>query len=69
MICFFALSSIAVVAARLHELLGIVELALFPCVFYTVLPKYYGRTAVCVIGTIELAFTLFIWKLLDFAMA
>ena len=69
MACFFVFSSIAVVAARLHELLGIVELALFPCVFYTIRPQYFGKTAVCVIGTIELVFTLFIWKLLDFAMA
>ena len=69
MVCFFLFSSIAVVAARLHELLGIVELALFPCVFYTIRPQYFGKIAVCVIGTIELAFTLFIWKLLDFAMA
>ena len=69
MACFFVFSSIAVVAARLHELLGVVELALFPCVFYTIRPQYYGRTAVCAIGTIELVFTLFIWKLLDFSMA
>lgn len=69
MACFFVFSSIAVVAARLHELLGIVELVLFPCVFYTIRPQYFGKAAVCVIGTIELVFTLFIWKLLDFAMA
>ena len=68
MACFFALSSISVVAGRLHELLGIVELALFPCVCYTIRPQYYGKIAVCAIGLIEFVFTLFIWKLLDFAM-
>ena len=68
MICFFALSSISVVAARLHELLGIVELALFPCVCYTIRPQYFGKMAVCVLGAIELFFTLFVWELLDFAM-
>ena len=69
MACFFALSSISVVAGRLHELLGIVELALFPCVCYTLRPQYYGKIAVCMIGLIEFVFTLFIWELLDFAMA
>ena len=68
MACFFALSSISVVAGRLHELLGIVELALFPCVCHTIRPQFYGKIAVCVIGAIEMIFTLFIWKLLDFAM-
>lgn len=68
MACFFALSSISVVAGRLHELLGIVELALFPCVCYTIRPQYYGKIAVCAIGALELFFTLFIWELLDFAM-
>ena len=66
--CFFALSSISVVAGRLHELLGIVELALFPCVCYTIRPQFYGKIAVCAIGAIEMIFTLFIWELLDFAM-
>lgn len=68
MVCFFALSSISVVAARLHELLGIVELALFPCVCYTIRPQHYGKIAVCVIGAIEFFYTLFVWELLDFAM-
>ena len=68
MACFFALSSISVVAGRLHELLGIVELALFPCVCYTKRPQYYGRIAVCFIGAVEMYFTLFVWELLDFAM-
>ena len=68
MACFFALSSISVVAGRLHELLGIVELALFPCVCYTIRPQYYVKIAVCAIGAIELFFTLFVWELLDFAM-
>ena len=68
MACFFALSSISVVAGRLHELLGIVELALFPCVCYTIRPQYYGKIAVCMIGIIEFIFILFIWELLDFAM-
>lgn len=63
MVCFFALSSIAVVAARLHELLGIVELALFPCVFYSIRPHYCGKIAVCAIGLLELFFTLFVWEL------
>jgi len=69
MFCFFALSSISVVAARLHELLGIVELALFPCVCYTIYPQHYGKIAVCFIAAVEIYYTLFIWELLDFTIA
>ena len=69
MVCFFAFSSISVVASRLHDLLGVVELALFPCVIYTIRPDYYGKAVVCLIGIIEFVFTLFIWDLLDFKMA
>lgn len=69
MVCFFAFSSISVVASRLHDLLGVVELALFPCVIYTIRPDYYGKAVVCLIGITEFVFTLFIWDLLDFKMA
>jgi len=67
--CYYAFSSIAVMAARLHELLAIVEVALLPCICYTIRPQLYGKIAVCIVGVIELTFTLFIWKLLDFSMA
>lgn len=69
MACYFALSSVTVVAGRMHELLGIVELAILPCVCYTIRPQYYGKIAVCLIGVIELYYTLFVWELLDFTMA
>ena len=46
MFFFFAFSSVSVVAGRFQELLGIVELALFPCVCYTFRPQYYGKIAV-----------------------
>ncbi len=65
---FFALSSISVVAGRFQELLGIVELALFPCVFYTIRPQYFGKIAVCFIAIVKIYFILFVWELLDFAM-
>ena len=65
---FFALSSISVVAGRFQELLGIVELALFPYVYYTLRPHYFGKIAVCFIAVVKIYFTLFVWKLLDFAM-
>ena len=68
MVCFFAFSSITVVAGRLHELLGIVELVLLPCVCHTIWPQNYGKIAVCLIGFIELYYTLFVWELLDFTV-
>lgn len=68
MFFFFAFSSVSVVAGRFQELLGIVELALFPCVFYTFRPQLYGKIAVCFIAVVKIYFMLFVWKLLDFAM-
>jgi len=65
---FFALSSVTVVAGRLQELVGIVELALFPYVCCTIRPQYYGKIAVCIIGFVEFFFTLFVWELLDFTI-
>jgi len=68
MFFFFAFSSISVVAGRFQELLGIVELALFPCVCYTIRPQFYGKIAVCFIAVVKIFFILFVWKLLDFSM-
>ena len=68
MFFFFAFSSVSVVAGRFQELLGIVELALFPCVCYTFRPQYYGKIAVCFIAVVKIFFILFVWKLLDFSM-
>ena len=68
MFFFFALSSISVVAGRLQELLGIVELALFPYIFYTLRPQVYGKIAVCFIAVVKIYYTLFVWELLDFTM-
>jgi hypothetical protein len=65
---FFAFSSVSVVAGRFQELLGVVELALFPCVCYTFRPQFYGKIAVCFIAVVKIFFILFVWKLLDFAM-
>ena len=68
MFFFFAFSSVSVVAGRFQELLGIVELALFPYVCYTFRPQLYGKIAVCFIAVVKIFFILFVWKLLDFAM-
>ena len=67
--CYYAFSSIPVIAGRLRELFSIVEIALLPCICYTIRPQFYGKVAVCMIGVVELIFTLFIWELLDFSMA
>ena len=66
--CYFSFSSVPVVAVRLRELLSIVEIALLPGICYTIRPQYFGKIAVCAIGVIELVFTLFIWKHLDFSV-
>lgn len=66
--CYYAFSSISVMAGRLHELIAVVEVALIPCIFFTIRPSVYGKIAVCLVGVIEFVFTLFIWQLLDFAM-
>lgn len=66
LISFFALSSVSVVAGRISELFGIVEILLFPCICYTFKPNWAGKAIVCLAGTIEMIFTLYIWKLLDF---
>lgn len=68
MFFFFAFSSVSVVAGRFQEIIGIVELALFPCVCYTLRPQFYGKIAVCFIALVKIYFTLIVWELLDFAM-
>ncbi len=66
LLSFFAFSSVSVIAGRISELFGIVEILLFPCVCYTFKPDWAGKAIVCLAGIIELVFTLYIWKLLDF---
>ena len=66
LLSFFAFSSVSVVAGRISELFGIVEILLFPCICYTFKPDWAGKAIVCIVGAIELIFTLYIWKLLDF---
>ena len=68
MFFFFAFSSVSVVAGRFQELIGIVELALFPCVCYTIHPQTYGKIAVCFIALVKIYFIFFVWELIDFAM-
>ncbi len=63
---FFAFSRVPVLSGRVYELFGIVELVLFPCIFYTIKPKAVSQAVVCLIGCIEFVFTVFIWKLLTF---
>ena len=66
LLSFFAFSSVSIVAGRISELFGIIELLLFPCVYYTFKPQWAGKATICLTGVIELIFTLYIWKLLDF---
>ena len=66
LLSFFAFSSISVVAGRISELFGIVEILLFPCICFTFKPDWAGKLIVCITGAIEFIFTLYVWKLLDF---
>lgn len=63
---FFAFSSIPVLSGRVYELFGIVELILFPTIYYTMKPSYIAKSIVCMIGCVEFIFSIFIWKLLNF---
>lgn len=63
---FFAFSTIPVLGGRVQELFGIVEILLFPTIFYTISPKWSAKLIICSIGIIEFVFTVFVWYLLDY---
>lgn len=48
-----------VVAMRMNELLGIVEIVLFPMLFYTVKPAWLGKAVVMVVAAVLLFISLF----------
>lgn len=49
-IAWFALASMSVIAVRISQLYGFIEVILFACIYYTINPKWAGKLAVIVIG-------------------
>ena len=58
-IIYILLSDMHIVAARIAELLGIVEILLIPMLIYIFRPSYFGKILVCSISFIQLIITLF----------
>ena len=56
---WIALHEMPVVAMRMNELLGVVEVVLFPMLFYTVKPEWLGRALVCTVAIVLLYISLF----------
>lgn len=54
-----ALCEMPVVAMRLSELLGVVEMVLFPMLFYTVKPSWLGKSVVIVVAGVLLFISLY----------
>lgn len=62
---FIALSSIPVIAFRVSELYGIIDIILFTNIFYTVRPAWLARTIVIVIGISMFFINVFYSKILQ----
>lgn len=56
---FFALSSIPILSERVNELFGIVEILLFPCIYYTIRPESAAKAIVCLIAVATMFYRLF----------
>ena len=65
--CFSGLSAIPILAFRISELYGIVEVVLFTCVFYTVNPKWLGKLTVIIIALALFAINVFYNDILHFS--
>lgn len=62
--CFF--SSVKVIGTRLSELYSIMEIIAYPCVIYTIRPKYVGIIGVLMVACVYVYFNLFQWQLFTF---
>lgn len=56
---FFALSSIPILSERVNEMFGIVEILLFPCIYYTIKPENAAKALVCSIAIATMLYRLF----------
>ena len=66
LLVYFAFSSITIISTRISELYGIVELVAYPCIIYTIRPKFVGKVLVCLIAVIEMVFNTIFWDFFDF---
>lgn len=47
---WFALSEMSVIAVRMSQLFGFIEIILFASIYYTMKPAWFGKTFVCLIA-------------------
>lgn len=66
LLTYFAFASFPILSMRISELFGIVEIIAFPCVIFTLLPKYVGQIIVFIVFAIEIVYNLAINKILSF---
>ena len=62
--CIF--SSVKVIGTRLSELYAIAEIVAYPCIIYTIRPKFVGEIMVFFMSCVYLYFNLFQWQLFNF---
>lgn len=65
--CFSSLSAIPILAFRISELYGIVEVVLFTGISYTVSPKWIGKLTVIIIALALFAINIFYNDILHFS--
>lgn len=63
---FFALSSLPIFSERVNELFGIVEILLFPCIYYTIKPANIAKFHICFIALFSMAYRFFYLELFQF---
>lgn len=65
-ISFFALSSLPIFSERVNELFGIVEILLFPCIYYTIQPRNIAKLHIFVLAFFAMAYRFFYLELFKF---
>lgn len=63
---YFAFSSITIFSTRISELYGIIEIVAYPCIVFTIRPKFVGKLLVCIMAIIEMVFNCIVWDFFDF---
>lgn len=63
---YFAFSSITIISTRISELYGIIEIVTYPCIIFTIRPRFVGKILVCLIAIIEMFFNTIMWDFFDF---
>lgn len=64
LLSFSALSFMPVLAFRISDLFGFVELLLFPCLIYTVRPRWVGKLLLTAFLFIQLTYNIFVTQLI-----